>query len=327
MFVSFFSTCQVRLSESRLAIFGSYAKIATAMSWMLRSTVAAMLLGLSFPAVAEPASYDNEKLGHEMLKVTNDMWFLLSGVGDKQAADAAAQRFHELVKESERIGDKLYAQQALDIEALDMMHYRIAEVYESLSYEFESLCRARCYGSQRLIGAFRAAVTAGIFDDECMPGLEQPKPPFTETEARHELVRIRRLVEPDKAVLTALQEVKDANSATKAAETLSLLTSRLQKLLPDSTLANRTFADKSAPHVRAAFAPIEPLLWGIRSEIVRIAALPGYDDEPFDLFSDALDTVFQSLGDTHNTWFDEVFDESFRSDLDEALHENATTSN
>lgn len=301
------------------------------MSWNLRNVATTLLLGFSFSAVAEPSgtplSSEDEKLGHEMLRVTNDMWFLLSGIGDKAEADAAAMRFLALVRESERIGDKLYAQQAMDIEALDMMHYRIAEVYESLSYEFESLCRARCYGSTALINAFRAAVSAGIFDDESMPELEQPKPPLTESEARYELVRLKRLVEPDRAVLHVLQEVKDAGSANKAAEELSMLSIRLQKLMPEGKTANRTFADKSAPSVRAAFAPIEPLLWGIRSEIVRIAALPGYDAEPFDLFSDALDTIFQSLGETHNAWFDEVFDESFRSDLDDALHENATTSN
>ncbi len=301
------------------------------MSWKLRNALAALLLGLSVPAVAEPseqaASNEDEKLGHEMLRVTNDMWFLLSGIGDKEEADAAALRFVALVQESESIGDKLYAQQAMDIEALDMMHYRIAEVYESLSYEFASLCKARCYGSQNLIAAFRAAVSAGLFDDESMPELEHPKPPLTDAEARMELLRLKRLVEPDRAVLNVLQEVKDAGTATKAAEQLATLTTRLQKLMPENAVAKRKFADKTAPNVRAAFAPIEPLLWGIRSEIVRIAALPGYDDEPFDLFSDALDTIFQSLGDTHDTCFDEVFDESFRSDLDEALHENATTSN
>ncbi len=319
------------LSESRLAIFGNCGTIATAMSWKLRNVVAALLLGLSVPAVAEPLeqgkSDGEDKLGHEMLKVTNDMWFLLSGIGEKSEADAAAPRFLELVKQTEKIGDKLYAQQALDLEALDMMHYRIAEVYESLSSEFESLCRTRCYGSQALIAAFRAAVAAGIFDDENMPGLEQPKPPLSENEAVIELMRMRRLEEPDRAVLSVLQAVQDAGSANNAVDALAELTARFQQLLPESRMVDRRFIDNSAPHVREAFAPIEPLLWGIRSEIVRIASLPGYDDEPFDQFSDALDTIFQSLGDTHSSWFDEVFDESFRSDLDEALHENATTSN
>ncbi|MBQ4614589.1 MAG: hypothetical protein IJB31_06655 [Akkermansia sp.] len=301
------------------------------MSWMLRNIVAALLLGLSVPAVAEPSksgtTVEDEKLGHEMLKVTNDMWFLLSGVGDKATADEAALQFVKLIEESERISDQLYAQQAMDLEALNMMHYRIAEVYESLSFEFESLCKARCYGSKNLIAAFQYAVRTGLFDDESLPGLEQPKPPLTDSEARQELARLKRLIEPDRAVLSVLQSVKDAGSATRAAEELATLSARLQTLMPEHSVADRTFADRTAPNVRATYAPIEPLLWGIRSEIVRIAALPGYDDEPFDAFSDALDTVFQCLGDAHNAWFEEVFDESFRSDLDDALHENATTSN
>lgn len=60
---------------------------------------------------------------------------------------------------------------------------------------------------------------------------------------------------------------------------------------------------------------------------MRIASLPGYDEMPYDNFSDALDRVYENLANSHSTWFEDVFDASFRSDLDEALHENVTTSN
>lgn len=303
------------------------------MNRMLRTVIATALLGGMLPAAVavsapEPAQ-DDDRVGHEMLKVTNDMWFLLSGINNRSEADAAAARFVELVKQAAHIGDSLYddVSHAQEVEALNMLHYRIAEVYEALSYEFDSLCRTHCYGSQGLISAFRSAIDAGIFDDEYMTGLELPKPPLNETEARHELVRMKRLVEPDRAVLGVLQEVTDAGSAAKAASVLIQMTERLRALLPEQGVEDRRFADVTAPSVRTAYAPIEPLLWGIRSEIVRIASLPGYDDEPYDAFSDALDSVFQSLADTHRIWFDDIFDASFRADLDEALHENATTSN
>ena len=268
-------------------------------------------------------------VGQEILRLTGEMWFLLSGIRDKADADAAAPRFTSLVEQSARMGEKLYdeSSHAQELEALEMLHYCIAEAYEDLSYEFDSLCRARCYGSQALLTAFHKAVDAGLFNDEELPLLEMPKPPLTESEARNELVRLKRLVEPDRAVLRILSEVKDARSARQAADELSLQTARLQLLLPESRVANRSFADTSHASVRAAFEPIEPLLWGIRNEIVRIASLPGYEGESFDTFSDALESVFESLGKTHSEWFKDVFDASFRTDLDDALQENATTSN
>lgn len=268
-------------------------------------------------------------MGQEILRLTGEMWFLLSGIRDKADADAAAPRFSSLVEQSSRMAEKLYdeSSHAQELETLEMLHYCIAEAYEDLSYEFDSLCRAHCYGSQALLTAFRKAVDAGLFNDEELPLLELPKPPLTESEARHELVRLKRLVEPDRAVLRILSEVKDARSARQAADELSLQTARLQLLLPESRVANRRFADTSSTSVRAAFEPLEPLLWGIRNEIVRIASLPGYEGESFDTFSDALESIFESLGKTHSEWFKDVFDASFRTDLDDALQENATTSN
>lgn len=276
-----------------------------------------------------PPAVPEKSVGRELLRLTSEMWFLLSGIRDKQDADAAAPRFEALVEQSSNMGDKLYdeSSHAQELESLEMLHYCIAEAYEDLSYEFDSLCRTRCYGSERLLKAFHKAVDAGLFNDEELPMLELAKPPLTESEARHELVRLKRLVEPDRAVLRILSEVKDARSARQAAGELSRQTARLKLLLPESKIANRSFADSSQASVRAAYKPIEPLLWGIRNEIVRIASLPGYESESFDSFSDALELMFESLGKTHSEWFHDVFDASFRTDLDDAIQENATTSN
>lgn len=300
----------------------------------------AILLGLNVPAgaaaVAEPeeASPQSEASappspGRELLRVTNEMWFLLAGVADRQAADVAAPRFKALVTEAGKIGDELLGEdgQGQDLEALEMLHYHIAEALEALNDEFRSLCRARCYGSEALIKAFHQSVDAGMFDSELVEELQLPKPPMSESEARREIVRIKRLVEPDRTLLNLLKSVQDAKTAESVVARLNTLAARLQTLLPEEGAVKRDFSAAWAPRAREAFAPVEPLLWGIRSEIVRIASLPGYDNSSFDRFSDALDSVFAGLGDTHNVWFADVFDDSFRTDLDDALHENATTSN
>lgn len=294
--------------------------------------LAAMLGWAPLPACAvtpPDRQMDSGKgsVGQQLLRTVNDMWFLLSAVADKEDADNAAPRFLELAAHAVLLGDSLYdaESKAQDLEAVDMMQYRIVDAFDDLNYEFESLCRARCYGSQNLVLAFHKVAAAGLFTDEDLPELDR-QPPLSETETRHELVRLRRLVEPDRAVLETLKEVIDARSAEKAVPRLNRLTARLRLLLPEKKVGNRAFSADSSASVRAVYAPIEPLLWGIRSEIVRIAALPGYERAEYDEFSDALDSIYESLGATHRAWFNDVFDSYFRNDVDDAIHENAASS-
>lgn len=291
-------------------------------------------------AVATPA--DTERVGQEFLKATSDMWFLLSGISNKQEADSAAPRFLELVQRIMELDELLsrlpmvpVADNPQDEESdsvhvvgmMDGVHLRILEAFEDLNAEFLGLCRQRCYNSERLRVAFSQAVASGMFNEEDAELLQSPPAPLDEEETRHEIVRLKRLENPDRALLETLELVQDVESADKAADRLRELSSRLQQLMPEGYQLNRTFADMSEPEVQAAVEPLVPLLWGIRSEIVRIAALPGYNTEPFDSFSDALDSAFESLGETHGFCFENVFDASFRSDLDDAVRENATTSN
>lgn len=291
-------------------------------------------------AVASPA--DTERVGQEFLKTTSDMWFLLSGINNKADADQAAPRFLELVQRVAELDellsrlpmvpvtDETEPENSDEVHVVGMMdgvHLRILEAFEDLNAEFLGLCRVRCYGSERLRVAFHQAVASGMFSEEDTDLLQAPPAPLDEEETRNELVRLRRLLVPDKALLETLELVQDAASAREAAVRLQELTNRLQSLTPESYMLNRTFADASAAAVREVTAPLEPLLWGIRSEIVRIASIPGYNTEPFDSFSDALDSMFESLGETHSFCFEHVFDASFRSDLDEAARENITSSN
>ncbi len=267
----------------------------------------------------------------DLLVATNELWFLLSGIRDKADADKAARRFAELVSQVNKMDENLLlmGDEPQQRESLDQLRYQIMDAYCSVDSEFGGLCRVRCYGSQELVDAFQSAVAGGMFDAKDLPLLEEHKP-FNEDEARAELARIKRLAEPDLAVLNCLRLVIDSGSAQRKTPELARLTAKLRALQPDSALQKRQFPDESAPSVREAREPVESLLWGIRSEIVRIAGLPGYSDEPYDRFSDTLDEMYEVLNETHNEWFDDVFDESFRIDLDEAYRENnnqATTAN
>ncbi len=284
----------------------------------------------SAAAVAAMVKNDPVNAYRDLLMATNELWFLLSGIRDKADADKAASRFGELVSQMSKMDAdlELVGDEPQQRESLDQLRYQIMDAYCSVDSEFGGLCRVRCYGSQELVDAFQSAVAGGMFDADDLPLLEIHQP-FTEEEARQELARIRRLAEPDKALLKCLRRVKDAESARKKAPELARLAGALRALLPESRLKHRRFHNNSAPAVRAASEPVENLLWGIRTEIVRIAGLPGYSDEPYDAFSDTLDEVYEALGETHSAWFNDVFDDSFRIDLDEAYSENerVTTSN
>ncbi len=277
-------------------------------------------------AVAALVKKDPVNAYRDLLMATNELWFLLSGIRDKADADKAARRFGELVTKVSQMDDDLVlmGDEPQQQESLDQLRYQIMDAYCSVDSEFGGLCRVRCYGSQELVDAFQAAVAGGMFDADDLPLLEIHQP-FTAEEARREIIRIRKLAVPDKALLNCLRLVTDSASAEKTAPELERLAEMLRGLLPESNLQHRNFHNTSAPAVRAVSEPVEALLWGIRSEIVRIVALPGYSDEPFDAFSDTLDKVYETLGETHSEWFDDVFDESFRIDLDEAYRENNQT--
>lgn len=270
----------------------------------------------------------NQRVGAQLLSITNEMWFLLSGVVDKKTADAAAHRFAELAEASSRMSDQLFDDdsQALDVEALDQDTYRIAEAYEDLSYEFDSLCQARCYNSPKLTQAFLQAMKNGVFSDDCAEYLLETPRTLNENEARAEISRLKNLETPDRELLRILTKVQDSHSADEAAPALSDLTKKLRRLLPENRLRPTNFHENDKSALRTACGKLEPILWHIRSEIVRIVSLPGYDEDRFDSFSDALDSAFESLGDTHAECFDDIFDASFRADLDDALHESITSS-
>ncbi len=288
------------------------------------------VIELDTPYPAAENADEAQSLGQEFLKTATEMWFLLSGISNREDADKAAPLFIEQVRITFELDNKLSNMPLVSPESecagmMDGVQMRILETLDDLHAEFLSLCRANCYGSAMLSRAFEEAVSMGMFAETDVELLqEQPAVPLTEEESGAEIQRIENLLEPDREVLRLLESVQDVKSAAEAAPSLLLLSRRFKPLEPPGEeMGSRAFTPATAMKAREAMTPIEPLLWSIRSEIVRIAALPGYEAETFDEFSDALDAIFEALGSTHCHLFESVFDASFRSDLEAALQENS----
>lgn len=290
--------------------------------WLLAAGILSAQQGIAYDGSAQ------ESVGDRLLNATNEMWFLLSGVTDRASADAAADRFLELAEQSCSMTDTLLDGDAQSLEQalLDKNTYRIANAYEDLNHEFESLCRMRCYGSSRLAAVFISTVRMGVFGDEYLEILQATPHTLNDSEVATEIARLLQLEDPDREILRVLSMVCDDATALSAAMELAPLADELRRLQPDSRLGADNFSAEDRDALMSACAVLEPLLWSIRNEIVRIVSLPGYDKECYDTFSDALDLVFDSLNDTHAECFDYVFDKSFRADLDNALHQSITTS-
>lgn len=260
----------------------------------------------------------------QMLAVTNEMWRLLCGVVNKETADQSANRFGQLVQKSWKLSETMFQGEAQDVESLDAQTYRIAEVYEEASYEFDSLCKSQCYGSAPLVNEFLKAMELGVFGDEEREKLQLTHVLLSPGEAQREMTRLRGMEKVDTELLTQLGRVQNAQSAAAVASQITGLAGRMNKNRPAHRYGRANMPENTRQEFLRICDQLQPILWKIRNEIVRIVALDGYDSESFDSFSDALDSVYESLSLTHGECFDEVFDSSFRMDLDDALHGNIT---
>lgn len=277
-----------------------------------------------FMAVGETSGAGATNTTVRIVRVTDEIWTLLCGVVNKDTADKAAERFAELSRELWKLNEATFDGKAQDVESLDSETYRIADVYESASYEFDSLCRTHCYGSDALAKAFLKAMDLGVFGDAEKEKLQLTNVILANPAAREEIERLRSMKPIDTALYENLSHVKDAPTANKVVPRLESLTKQMNVLRPLHRYGVENFPTEYRAEAKAVFGELEPILWNIRDEIVRIAALDGYANEPFDHFSDAMDAVFELLSCTHGESFDEVFDTSFRIDVDDALHGGMT---
>lgn len=286
---------------------------------------------LDEPVSVTSGGVESREISREFLGTVSEMWILLAGVSSQQDADNAASRFSELIQRTFELDNRLSELPMVSPETecvgmLDPVQVRILETMDDLNVEFQSICRAHCYGSKQLKSAFEHAIELGMFAEDDLELLCEPGKPLSDEESQAEIVRLNLLAEPDRAVLDILVKVLDEEDASEAASKLTSLSKQLNGLIPAENREQRNFSPATEAAARTVLEPLEPILWAIRSEIVRIAALPGYDAETYDEFSVALDLVFESLGATHVILFDSVFDASFRSDLDDALRENSISS-
>ncbi len=294
--------------------------VARLSSVVISAMAAAMSMNLLAAGPDTPIS-----VPEQMLAVTNEMWRLLCSVVNKETADQSANRFGQLVHMSWKLSESMFEGEAQDVESLDARTYRIAEVYEEASYEFDSLCKTQCYGSAALVNEFLKAMELGVFGDEEREKLQLTHVLLSPADAQREVARLRRMEEVDGELVEQLGRVQDAKSAAAAVGPIVALAGRMNEGRPAHRFGRSNIPETIRPEFLQVCKQLEPVLWKIRNEIVRIVALDGYDREPFDSFSDALDSMYESMSLTHGECFDDVFDASFRMDLDDALHGNIIT--
>ena len=128
------------------------AGLSFALGQMTPVQAAAML---AEPPPASDEVTESQQLGLEFLRTASEMWFLLSGIGSRDDADAAAARFQELVKRTFELDNRLSSLPLVtpDSECVGMMdnvQMRILETLDDLHVEFVSICRANCYESEAL---------------------------------------------------------------------------------------------------------------------------------------------------------------------------------
>ena len=269
-----------------------------------------------------------EQTCRDFLQASGDMWYLLANVRSKADANAAADRMTALVTRIYELDEKMGSFTVVTTDAacagmMDTMQVRILDSLENVNEEFLSLRRVHCYGSKPLMRAFRLAAKVGLFAEDDVDELTDLPEPYSAEAAAAELERLRKLQAPDQEIHLLLVTVVDGGSAQTVVPRLAALDATLRSLVP--VQPRGVFAEENAPEVRAVTEPLLRVLWNLRNEIVRIAALPGYADVQFDDFSEQMNKVFDTLQATHSVWFEDVFDASFRSDLDDAFHDNLKT--
>ena len=271
-------------------------------------------------------------LARLLIQNSAELWLLLSGIQKQEMAEAQAQLFIESVQRLEKLHTQLEFRfnakpDGFNSEEFESIIQYISELNMAIDEEFLSLWRVDCYGSPALKFAFDRALNEGYFELPDGLSTARTQEQLSAEESHRELIRMQRLLDPDAAVVESLSRVTDANSAALAAAEIKVHTTRLQQLAPTQHEHSlRPLACHDSEAYKAAYAPLEKLLWALRNELVRIAALPQYDDAPYDDFSNALDQLFLNIASTHSRWYGEIFDDSFFIDLDDAAQSASSAS-
>ncbi len=306
----------------------------------MKSYVLALLLSFSLLAptvlaesneATQNESPELTKLKEELNQVSRDillssqtLWLLLSKINDKKKADASAAAFRKLTNELIELDLKLSALENQAPEALHTeLNRNIIESYRNIDTEFGSLYRVRCFGSGPLYQAFEEAIGSNFFDTTMLPPNHPVLPKLDEAEEKIELTRLKKLITPDTAILHHLMQIEDSKSAGKHCQAMLPHLKKLNTLQADNKYLYRDFKNTAKKDFRETQRSLQDLLWSMRTEYVRIAAIPlDPVEDSHELLAHTLDELYFSLEVTHHYWFSLVFDNSFILDMDEAFRES-----
>ncbi len=280
------------------------------------------------PAVDSSSSTEQPKEQADPLRLArassdamNAQLALLQGIKDKATADAAAPG---LLEETEKLNEVTRTLAALDFEGLSYDEEAYMELVpqifaasEDVNEEFARLEKADWYGSEALKHAVEEA-NAPVFSDE-EASRDEPSRPLTPEQEEAELERMRALVALDGELLATLKNISSATTASAAVPALRAYVAKLEKRKPDPETVDGYFEDADAPGVVGAFRPVRDKLELIRTELLRIVGLDGFQTKAFDPFNDAMDDVFRLLEETHDFWYGDIFDENFEDAVFDTL--------
>ncbi len=270
------------------------------------------------------AQKEAEATGRRIFIGTQKLWLLLSPIDSKAEADAATAEFRALTRELIRLDIELSGFEYTHPDAIDVeLNQNIIEAYRNIDVEFASLYRARCFGSTSLYQAFEDLKGTNFFDTSMLPPNQPVLPKLNAREENIELTRLKRLIAPDTAILDHLSQIADTQSAGSQCRAIKPYLQKLDTLRPDTKYLYRYFSNTKDKDFHATQAEIQRLLWNMRTEYVRIAALPIHpEEESHELLAHTLDELYYNLEVTHHYWFNVVFDSSFLLDMDEAFRQS-----
>ncbi len=265
-----------------------------------------------------------ESVSRDIFLGTQKLWILLSQIDSKKEADAAAKEFLDLTRELIRL-DMLLSdieQQNPDAEDSGLTD-SIVEGYRAVDAEFISLYKVRCFGSEELYQAFEDLKGTNFFNTSTLPSNHPVLPKLNANEEQSELARLKQLIAPDTAILKHLSLIDSSKSADIQCRAIIPHLQKLETLRPPTRYLYRYFTRTNGKHYSSTQMHLQRLLWDMRTEYVRIAALPlNPEEDSHELLAHTLDELYYNLEVTHHYWFKVVFDNSFILDMDAAFRES-----
>jgi len=281
--------------------------------------------------IASSKEANNDKdvvivLGNKVQAHALKLWSMLSHIQSKKDADAKADLFLNATQKI-AILDREYfdLSEVHQSSAMEKAHQEMRTLiicsYQTLNDEFNSIYAARCYGSSKMQEAFNQAVNIGFFDISQASVVIPIRLPLNLKEEEMELLRMKKLLLPDRAILKELCSIHNESTAAAASKNLLLHIETLHSLITPNEHRFRPHHGDSEEY-RNNDATIIQLLWQMRSEYIRLVSITQIESAIMGQLCNELDELYLSLEESHNLTFHVVFDNSFLSDMDEAYRQS-----